>query len=64
MRLPGWCCLALTFDRGGEIPSTGTEQIPVRLARRWPLVLADLLVVSVVSMVALAPSPRDAVRHH
>ena len=64
MRPLGPGCLALTFASGGEIPGNGMEQKRVRPIRRCSLVLADLLVASVVSMGALAPSRRDAVRRH
>jgi hypothetical protein len=57
-RVPGW--VAQTLARGGEIPSNGMEQKRARPTRCWSLVLADLLVVSVVSMVALARRHRGA----
>jgi hypothetical protein len=59
---PGW--LALTFARGDEVRGHGMGSNGRAYARRCSLVLADLLVASVVSMVALAPSRRDAVRRH
>ena len=51
MRPPVPGRLAQTFARGGEIPGNGMEQKRARSTRRWPLVLADLLVASVVSTV-------------
>jgi hypothetical protein len=61
IRPPGPGCLAQTFARVARY-GNGMEQERARPTRRWSLVLAALLVATVVSMVALAPSPRDAVR--
>jgi hypothetical protein len=63
MRPLGPGCFALAFAPGAEIRGNGMEQIAWP-ARRCSLVLTELLVASVVSMVALAPSRRDAVRRH